>query len=67
MAETNDGIDDYVDACAKLLGLPIAPEWRAGVEEHLAIILRNADLVAQLDLPDEIDPAPTFEVTRDDR
>ena len=63
MAKTNDALDDFVDASARLLELPIAPEWRAGVKEQLAIILRNANLVADFALPDEIDPAPTFTVT----
>lgn len=63
MPAPNEPIEDYVDAAGRLLKLAIAPEWRAGVIEQLAIILRNADLVAEFPLPDDTDPAPTFEVT----
>ena len=51
----------YVDAAAALIGIPVAPEWRAGVADHLAIILANAELVAGHDASSTAEPAPVFE------
>jgi len=35
-------------------------EWLAGVRLHLKTNLRLAHLVADFDLPDDLDPAPVF-------
>ena len=43
----------------------IEPAWRDEVVGHLMILLANADLVVGLELPDETEPAPVYEVLRD--
>ncbi len=61
MAERDDpSIAAYIEATAQLLRLPIAPEYRAGVEANFARIAAFAELFidAPLELHDE--PAPVF-------
>lgn len=50
----------YADAAAVMIGLPIPPEFRAGVLEHLAGVLGLAQLVMAFPVPDEITAAPVF-------
>ena len=50
----------YVDAAAALIGIVVAPEWRAGVSYHLGIILANAELVAEAACAAESEPAPVY-------
>jgi hypothetical protein len=57
---TDDELDAYMDATAAILGLAIAPEWRAAVRANLAVTLRMAELVTGFPLPDEAEPAPVF-------
>jgi 1-carboxybiuret hydrolase subunit AtzG-like protein len=54
-------IDTLIDASAAALGLPIEPEWRAGIKANLQVSLRLGALVADFELPDEAEPAPVFE------
>ncbi len=53
-------LEDYVDAAAAIIGLPIAPGHRAGVIHYLGIAAAMADTVMRqpLDLDDE--PAEVF-------
>jgi hypothetical protein len=51
----------YVDAAAKLLALPIAPEHRPGVIQFMGVVLSAAALVMEFPLPDEVEAAPVFE------
>jgi hypothetical protein len=53
-------LDAYLDASAVVLGLTIAPEWRAAVRANLSITFRLSALVARFELPDEAEPAPVF-------
>jgi hypothetical protein len=59
--EDNGTIDALVDAAAKVLALPIEPEWKPAIRANLQITLRLAAMVAEFELPDEAEPAPTFE------
>ena len=52
--------DEYVDAAAQLLELPLPPAWRASVISNLQTTLRLAALFADFPLPDEAEPAPVF-------
>ncbi len=62
MSETDDqALDAYIDAAARVLDLPIAPEWRPAVKANLQVTLRLAALFCELELPDEAEPAPVFE------
>ena len=62
MDEANDrDLEQFIDAAAKVLALPIEPAWKPAVKANLAITLRLAALVAEFELPDEVEPAPVFE------
>jgi hypothetical protein len=62
MAETkSDVLDNLIDASAAALALPIAPEWKPAMRANLEVTLRLAKTVAEFELPDEAEPAPTFE------
>ena len=55
-----DALDDYMDAAARVLVLPLEPSWRPAVKANLEVTLRFAALVAAFSLPDEAEPAPVF-------
>jgi hypothetical protein len=56
-----DSLDDYIDAAARALALPIEPAWKPAVRANLELTLRLAAVVAEFPLPDEAEPAPVFE------
>lgn len=56
----DEAFDALIDAVAPLLGLAIEPGWRRAIRTHLGITFRHAQAVAEVHLPDEIDPAPVF-------
>ena len=53
-------LDDYIDAVARALALPIEDGWRPAVRANLEISLRLARLVDEFSLPDETEPASVF-------
>ena len=53
-------LDALILAGTRLLGLPVRPEWQKTIRLHLAISLGHARNVAELPLPDELDPAAIF-------
>ena len=53
-------LDDYIDAVAKALGLPVENAWRPAVRANLEVSLRLARLVDEFALPDEAEPASVF-------
>ena len=55
-----DPLDDYLDAVAKALDLPIENAWRPAVRANLEVSLRLARLVDEFALPDEAEPASVF-------
>ena len=55
-----DSLDDFIDAAAQALGLPIEPEWKPAVKANLTVTLKLAALVAEFPLPDDAEPAPVF-------
>jgi len=56
----NEPLDDFIDSAARVLELPLEPEWRAAVKANLQVTLRQGALVAELALPDDAEPAPVF-------
>ena len=60
MPTDRKAIETFVDIAAVLVGIPMQPEWRAGVASHLAIIMANAELVAEADCSATIEPAPVY-------
>jgi hypothetical protein len=55
-----DPLDEYVDAVAKALALPIDAAWKPAVKANLEVSLRIARLVDEFPLPDETEPASVF-------
>ena len=55
-----DPLDDYIDAVAKALDLPVENAWRPAVRANLEVSLRLARLVDEFALPDEAEPASVF-------
>lgn len=56
----SDSLDDYIDAMAAALSLPIEPEWKPAVRMNLEVSLRMARLVDEFPLPDESEPASIY-------
>ena len=57
---SSDPLDDYIDAVAKALALPVEDNWRPAVRANLEISLRLARLVDEFSLADETEPASVF-------
>jgi hypothetical protein len=55
-----DPLDDYIDAVARALALPINDAWRPAVRANLDVSLRLARLVDEFALPDEAEPASVY-------
>jgi hypothetical protein len=55
-----DPLDDYIDAVAKALALPVEEAWRPAIKANLEVSLRLARMVDDFALPDETEPAPIF-------
>jgi 1-carboxybiuret hydrolase subunit AtzG-like protein len=60
MTMPTDPLDDYIDAAAKALGLPVEDAWRPAVRANLEVSLRLARMVDEFALPDEAEPASVF-------
>lgn len=54
-------LDSFVQTSARLLGLPLEPSWQAAVKANLELTLQHAAVVDAFVLPDEAEPAPTFQ------
>ena len=59
-AKRPDPLDDYIDAVAKALALPVEDAWKPAVKTNLEASLRLARLVDEFVLPDETEPASVF-------
>jgi hypothetical protein len=59
-APPGDPLEGLIDAAARVLALPVEPQWRAAIKANLEVNLRMAALVAEFALPDESEPAPIF-------
>jgi hypothetical protein len=55
-----DPLDGFIEAAARVLALPVEPEWLAAIKANLEMNLRLAAFVAEFSLPDESEPAPVF-------
>jgi len=55
-----DPLDDYIDAVAKALALPVEDAWKPAVKANLEVSLRLARLVDEFALLDEAEPASVF-------
>jgi hypothetical protein len=59
-AKTIDPLDNYIDAVATTLALPIEDAWRPAVRANLEVSLRLARLVDEFALSDETEPASVY-------
>jgi len=57
---SDDEYDAYIAAMARVLALPIKPEWQSAVRLNLATTLKFAEVVMQSPLPDDAEPAPAY-------
>lgn len=57
---TADPLDDYIDAVASALALPIEDAWRPAIRTNLDVSLRMGRMVDEFTLPDETEPASVF-------
>ena len=55
-----DHLDDYIDAVARAMALPVEDAWRPAVRANLEVSLRLARLVDEFPLPDETEPASIY-------
>jgi Protein of unknown function (DUF4089) len=55
-----DPLDDYIDAVAKALALPVEDGWRPAIKSNLEVSLRLARMVDSFTLADETEPASVF-------
>jgi hypothetical protein len=55
-----DPLDDYIDAVASALPLPIEDAWRPAIRANLDVSWKLARMVDEFDLPDETEPACVF-------
>ena len=55
-----DPLDDYIEAVANALALPVEDAWRPSVRANLDVSLRLARIVDEFALPDETEPASVF-------
>ncbi|KZD25443.1 DUF4089 domain-containing protein [Tardiphaga robiniae] len=53
-------LDDYIDAVAGALALPIEDAWKPSVRANLAVTLKMARMVDEFPLPDETEPANIY-------
>jgi hypothetical protein len=53
-------MDDFIEAAAAALGLPLEDAWKPAVRANLEVTLKHADTVAEFKLPDDAEPAPVF-------
>ena len=60
MADDKPDIGRLVDEAAKALGLPIAAQYRANVTVNYERSLAIAQPLLDVDLDDELTPAPVF-------
>ena len=60
MAKPDDALDQFIEAAARALSLPVEPEWKPAIRANLQATLKHAALVDEFPLPDEAEPAPVF-------
>jgi hypothetical protein len=53
-------LDNYIDAVASALALPIDDAWKPSVRANLEVTLKMAAMVDQFPLPDETEPASIY-------
>ena len=57
---SDDELDGYIEHAAKVLALPLRPEWKPAVRQNLNVTLMLGATVFEFPLPDDAEPAPVF-------
>lgn len=57
---SEDFLDDYIDAAAKALRLPVKEAWKPAVRANLEVSMRLARLVDEFEFSDAAEPASVF-------
>jgi hypothetical protein len=55
-----DPLDDFIDAAARALALPVEDAWKPAVKANLEVSLKLARLVDEFALPDEAESASVY-------
>ncbi|GKQ51536.1 DUF4089 domain-containing protein [Bradyrhizobium sp. Ce-3] len=55
-----DHLDDYINAVARAMALPLEDDWRPAVRANLEVSLRLARLVDDFPLPDDVASAAVY-------
>jgi hypothetical protein len=61
MPEESINLAEYVEQTARLIDLPLAPEYRPSIVDNFTRIAAIATLVMEFPLPEEMEAAPVFE------
>ena len=59
-SEMAEHLDDYIDAVASAMALPLEDAWRPVVRANLEVSLRLARLVDEFPLPDDTESAAIY-------
>ena len=59
-SEMADHLDDYMNAVARAMALPLEDAWRPAVRANLEVSLRLAKLVDDFPLPDDVVSAAVY-------
>jgi Protein of unknown function (DUF4089) len=57
---SEEDIEAFVTAAARIIGVPLAPKHQPGVVMNLQRITAMARLVNEFQLPPDVEPAPVF-------
>ena len=57
-----DVTEVWIESSAAMLKLPLDPAWMLAVKANVEVTFRLAALVDEFPLPDEIEPAPVYEI-----
>jgi hypothetical protein len=60
MTKPDEILDEFIEAAARTLSLPIELEWKPAIRANLEMTLKHAALVDEFPLPDAAEPAPVF-------
>jgi hypothetical protein len=59
-ASPPDPLDQFIEAAAVAIDLPIDAAWKPAIKANLEVTLRLARLFSDFPLPDDTEPAPVF-------
>ena len=57
---SHDPTDDFIEAAAITLAVPLDPAWKPAIRANFEVTLKLARLVEEFPLPDDFEPAPVY-------